>query len=192
MQERIQQEILTLLRQNTSHERLPETAFLEFVRHRFQTELEEAIEHGMIQQADIEKYATEQAFQKYMDERRDVMEDEFRALISLDHIFQEENLQVDEDLVQAQVDSYMKEAENMNPPPQEVCWQCFEPHIYTRLCESFTEAHARGMIAPVTKQRVHVPHTIAIKMYTDTVMLNDLWCLRSRHRAQYTLYCADA
>jgi FKBP-type peptidyl-prolyl cis-trans isomerase (trigger factor) len=110
VQSRVQSEVLRQLADSTTLVQVPRGPFSEFAWGRFEQEMQEAIQKGIIPKSEIEKYSSEEYVNAFVEERRDQLEGEFRAMLALDKVYAEEKLTVDEDLVQAQAASLLKEA----------------------------------------------------------------------------------
>ena len=111
----------------TTCERLPKSAFAEFARGRYENEMQEAIQSGAIAKEDIHKYAEEEFVENYIELRKEKLEGEFRALLALDKIFEEQSLEVDEELVKAQTDSLLERAQKAGQENAQVRFPAVSP-----------------------------------------------------------------
>jgi hypothetical protein len=111
VQARIQSGIMEQLAGITTLKRVPEKPFTEFALGRYQSKLQEAMADGDIDQKQLQQLTEEEMVRAFIDTQRNELEKEFGLVMALEEIFRREELEVDNELVEAQTLSMYEDAQ---------------------------------------------------------------------------------
>ena len=104
---------MSALAEVTAIQNQPETPFQEFCQGRYEADLMRAVNSGIVQQDDLDRFLEESALNQYIEDRKEPLQGEFRALLAMDKIYEDEGLVANDDIVQAEYDQAMERASQL-------------------------------------------------------------------------------